>query len=301
MLVGGARAALGVGRGYEPQPIGTRASFDGDVRGYFLDVRAKTAAAPAPVVTGRGLVYGVSGTALAQYALGWWERHMAGDDDARSRFLAGVDALVDAADDIDGELLWRYDVAVPKYRRQPPWYSAMAQGQATSALVRAHLLTGAERYADGARRAVAPLLREGELVIQAPEGPVLEECPSSPPSMILNGWIYALWGLWDASCGLNDAAARRRFADSAAALRALLPRFDTGWWTRYSLYEHDDLATPFYHRIHVAQAGVMHRLTGWNDLADAARRWRSYDVPRRRIRAVGAKSAATLRSRRGHG
>ena len=45
----------------------------------------------------------------------------------------------------------------PTYRLPPPWISAMAQGEAASLLLRLVMETGEERFAEAARRALAPL------------------------------------------------------------------------------------------------------------------------------------------------
>lgn len=302
--VGGAvRAALSIGPGYEPQPLGDRACFDGRVDGYFVDLRAKTLTEPTAFVSGRGRVYGVTATTRAQRALGWWERFLAGERSALPTFLGDADALLDIAERDGDQVLWRYDVAVPKYGRQPPWYSCMAQGQAASVLVRAYMATGREHYAEGALGAVRPMLGDHQelgLVVPTAEGPIFEECPSDPRSHILNGWVYALWGLWDVAVGLDYSEAMGAFEASAAALCAHVDLYDLGWWSLYSLYPgHRDVATPFYHRIHVTQLDVMYRLTGRSELRSLRERWRSYDRPAHCIHAVAIKALHTVNALRG--
>jgi hypothetical protein len=289
-------AALSRGPGYEPTPIGP--DFDDrTVRGYYVDFRAKTTSPTARDLDALPAIQ------LIQLALGWWERHVAGEHAALGRFLdlcAVVEARAAAG---AGELRWPMNVPVPKYRLAPGWSSALAQSQAASVLVRAHLATGDDRYAALARQAVEPFLAPSgsELVARTPAGPVLEEAPGSPPSHILNGWISGLWGLWDVQLALADGAARERFDESLAALRAMLPAYDTGWWTLYSLYPHAmrDLAKPIYHRFHVTQLEVYHRLTGYAEFAETRTRWAGYDRPARRVRAVAQKAGfAVVESRR---
>jgi hypothetical protein len=192
------------------------------------------------------------------------------------------------------ELLWEYEVPVPKYGLVPPWCSALAQGQAASVFVRAHLASGDEHLAELAARAIASILPESPsgLLTLIPDGPVPEESPSNPPSLILNGWIYALWGLWDVAVGLGDEKCRSVFEESMACLRRTIERYDVGWWSRYSLYPHrlPDLAKPFYHRLHVHQLEVTARLIGADDLRETARRWAAYDTAPRRIAAIGQKA-----------
>ena len=295
---GAYRAATSTGPGYEPQPPGRHVS-DGPGGGYFVDFSAKTRTNGAAILSGRGERFVTSPTTVAQRALGWWERHLDGDAAALDRFLGQARLLLGGAMRAGPALLWRYDVEVPKYRLRPPWFSAMAQGQAASVLVRAFDATGAESYADAALAATRPLVRPDAalgLVSATAEGPVLEEYPSAHPSRVLNGWIYALWGLRDVSVALEGAAEQRLFEASSGTLAARIARYDTGWWTLYSEYPGaaSDLAKPFYHRLHIVQAEAMHRLTGAPAFARAAQSWRAYDSRVNTARAVAKKAISVL-------
>jgi heparosan-N-sulfate-glucuronate 5-epimerase len=282
-----AAAALSRGPGYEPQPLGTRFGTN-DVRGYYLDLRAKTtsssAAAPEQLVP----------AGLAQLALGWWERSLGGEEEALEAFDNACRLLLDQAVSQDDALLWPYDMAVAKYQLRPPWFSAMAQGQIASVFVRA--ASRDEKAADTALQALRPLLDRAEpCVVNLKAGPVLEEAPTTPPSYVLNGWIYALWGVRDVAVGLDSREASALFDDSLEALLATLDEYDTSWWSRYSLWANGrDLAKPFYHRIHVAQLEVLHALTGVAEFATVAARWRNYDTRTATARAVLAKGREVL-------
>jgi heparosan-N-sulfate-glucuronate 5-epimerase len=279
-------AIRGAGTGYEPQPLGARTDPSA-VRGYFVDLTAKTSAATAE------LPEALPPAGLAQLALGWWERSLGGDPGAWARFERVCAMLADRGSSVPDGVRWPYALAVPKYGLRAPWFSAMAQGQAASVFVRAFLASGDERWRSLALDAVGPLVvgRESDLVAFLPEGPVLQEVPGEPRAHVLNGWIYALWGLWDVHVGLDETNAGTRFRESADALAAILNRYDVGWWTRYSLYPHAlaDLAKPFYHRLHVTQMEAMARLTGRTEFDGAARRWRGYDNRRHLGRALGQK------------
>ncbi|HEY0633580.1 MAG TPA: D-glucuronyl C5-epimerase family protein [Thermoleophilaceae bacterium] len=286
-------AALSRGPGYEPTPIGP--DFDDtSVRGYYIDFRAKTT---SPVA---GDAASLPAIQLIQLALGWWERYVAGEPAARDRFLELCSAVEERSVTEGAERLWPVNVAVPKYGLAPGWFSALPQGQAASVFVRAHLASGEERYAELARGAIEPFLSHGRSSLVSP-GAILEEAPSTPASHILNGWMSALWGVWDVQLGLADSRARDLLGASVDRLRRSLSEYDTGWWTLYSLYPHPvaDLAKPIYHRFHVTQLEVYHRLTGYAEFAETRTRWAGYDRPARRVRAVAQKAGfAVVESRR---
>jgi D-glucuronyl C5-epimerase C-terminus len=289
-------AALSRGPGYEPTPIGS-AFDDTSIRGYYVDFRAKTTSPTA------GDAESLPAIQLIQLALGWWERHIAGDPAAEQRFLALCGAVEERSISEGGARLWPVNVAVPKYGLAPGWFSALPQGQAASVFVRAHLATGEDRFAELARGAIEPFLdpNGSALVTTTAAGPMLEEAPSDPPSHILNGWMSALWGAWDVQLGLGDAAAAELFQTSVGRLRASLSDYDTGWWTLYSVYPHRiaDLAKPIYHRFHITQLEVYERLTAYSEFGETRARWVGYDRAGHRLRAVTQKAAfAALESRR---
>jgi hypothetical protein len=291
-------AAFSIGPGYEPQPPGLQARYD-RVAGYYLDLRQKAAAELKPRVTGRGQLVEPGPTTTAQLALGLHERWLAGEGQALAPCLDAASHLLGRAERSDRALFWWNDVDVPKYQQQGPLLSCMPQGQAASAFVRVYLATKDESWADAALAAIRPLVGGGQrgLVVETPAGPVLEEATTTPPSHILNGWVFALWGLWDVATGLGDPPARASFDASSAALSALLPSYDVGWWTRYSLFPPvaPDLAKPFYHRIHAAQMRPLFEMTRDSVFQEAGARWKRYDTGIARARAVFAKAPEVVR------
>ena len=83
-----------------------------------------------------------------------------------------------------------------------------------------------------------------------------EEYPTAPPSYVLNGGIFALWGYYDVGAGLGDA-------DAGARVRARAPTCwpatciagTPGYWSRYDLFPHPvlNVASSFYHALHTSQ------------------------------------------------
>jgi hypothetical protein len=137
-------------------------------------------------------------------------------------------------------------------------YSAMAQGEAVSVLVRAFARSGDRGYLQAAQRAAALLLLplvQGGTSRPAPEGPILEEGPYPSHRAILNGWIFTLFGLYDLQLAGGPGPVSEKLEASLSALTQLLPRYDAGFWSRYDLSGH--LASPFYHQLHQAQLQML--------------------------------------------
>jgi hypothetical protein len=134
-------------------PLGPRIDPDG-VRGYYIDLRTKCdqGAFPPDWWPEPPLERPVDD---AQWGLGAYERHLAGEGEQwLPSALAVGERLVEIQEPSGG---WTYHFPWPHtYRLEPPWRSAMAQGQGASLLVRLHLETGDERFAEAAVRALSP-------------------------------------------------------------------------------------------------------------------------------------------------
>jgi hypothetical protein len=184
---------------------------------------------------------------------------------------------------------------------QAPWYSGLAQGQGVSLLLRAHAHTGDNKYAQAAERAFAALARpigEGGVLFEDEEKNLwIEEYLVSPPTHILNGFMWALWGVFDFWRAQAHSPAKEIFDRGVNTLVRNLRRYDTGYW---SLYEQSGtrlkmLASPFYHQLHIVQLRIMAKLTGESEFAEVAQRWDDYTRHRtNRTRALIAKGAFKL-------
>jgi hypothetical protein len=165
---------------------------------------------------------------------------------------------------------------------QSPWYSALSQGQGLSCLIRAHLETEEDKYLRSAEKALESFLvgvEKGGVVYRDQDGYLwLEETIVDPPTHILNGFLWAIWGLNDYYLYTDDPHAKNVFEEGVRTLIHHLPSYDTGFW---SLYEHSGtrmhmLASPFYHQLHIVQLRVMERITGERIFAQFADTWENY-------------------------
>jgi heparosan-N-sulfate-glucuronate 5-epimerase len=242
--------------------------------------------------------------AIAQWGLGNYNLYCpSGDADRKKKFLAATDWLwAHLEQNSHGVWVWNHNFDW-EYRTplKAPWYSGLAQGQGISLLLRAYRETGATKYLEAADRAFASFMKstdEGGVALVDEHGNTwFEEYIVSPPTHILNGFIWAAWGVYDYFLATRSKPAADLFDKAIQTLRSNLDRYDLGFW---SLYEQSGtllpmVASSFYHRLHVVQLRVLHRLTGEPLFAEFADKWESYgQSPAKRTRALCCKTAFKL-------
>ena len=237
--------------------------------------------------------------AIAQYGLGNYNLYcQTTSAERRNKFLCAADWLVENLEqNVFGLSVWNHHFDWDyRTRLKAPWYSALAQGQGISLLLRAHRVTGHAVYAETAARAFEPFQKSmdagGVVYVDDRDDVWLEEYIVFPPTHILNGFIWAVWGIYDYLLATSDKTAGVLFEKSIETLKAHLGDYDTGFW---SLYEQSGtrlkmLASSFYHRLHIVQLEVLYRLTGEPIFREYEMRWEAYRRSQwKRIRAATGK------------
>lgn len=164
----------------------------------------------------------------------------------------------------------------------PPWYSAMAQGEALALFVRLSAATGDPAWRKAANRTFSsfvtrPSVKQVPNVVHVFEDNLwLEEYPGWPPrnsGHVLNGHIFAMFGLYDYHQQTGDSRAAEIFQ---AAGKTVLDRFPDfrkpGRSSSYCLpledgYQH---TSPAYHEIHARQLHRLASMTGDRRFRDAS-------------------------------
>src|SRR6202166_3837194 len=208
--------------------------------------------------------------AIAQWGLGNYNIfQQTGSAEAHDKFVKASDWLCDRLEkNVHGFHVWNHYFDW-EYRQtlRAPWYSGLAQGQGISLLVRAHAETGEEKYLSAAALAFRSFqvdVESGGVKFEdAEKNTWFEEYLVSPPTHILNGFIWAIWGVYDYFLATGSRDAMTLFRASVKTLEANLDRYDLGFWSRYELSGTllPMIASPFYHRLHVTQLFVMNRIT----------------------------------------
>ena len=196
------------------------------------------------------------------------------EEETKQRFLKFADWFYDNAEEKIGlGVRWMTDVSLPAYHNPGPWQSAFSQSRGISILLRAFQLTQNEKYAQLAKKALIPYtipVERGGVMAETPWGPFYEEYTAKMPTLVLNGMIFSLWGLYDYKRVFpQNKIASDCFEKGINTLEKILPEFDMDYWSRYNLckadwYPDPDPATIGYQRLHITQLKVMHKLTERN-------------------------------------
>jgi D-glucuronyl C5-epimerase C-terminus len=141
------------------QPLGANV-VPGELRGYYIDFRVKARSPewPPPELQPLDRQLHVD---VAQWGLGAFEHYLEG---GREEWLAAALAVgrhLAEVQERDGPLAggWVHSLPYPHtFPLEPPWLSAMAQGEGASLLVRLAAETGDEALLEAALRARGPLL-----------------------------------------------------------------------------------------------------------------------------------------------
>jgi hypothetical protein len=261
------------------------------IRGYYNDFTGKVGAGTLLDDSGIPLTEIAGGErvhfpiAIFQYGLGCWDEYLLTKNEKRK------DAFLNIA-------RWALEHQLPggawdafaPVRSAKYGVSSMCQGEGASLLIRAYVETQNEEYRAAALRAIdfmlAPTSAGGTAVYDG-EDLYLEEYPQSPRRSVLNGWIFSIFGLYDAAlvCPDRYRAPLERTIDT---LIRTLPRYDCGYWSRYDLL--GKFASPAYHRLHIALIRVLDDLSPRRELYEFAERLERYQKARPNyVRAVAVK------------
>lgn len=219
-------------------------------------------------------------TTISQWALQNWSRsHLEHSPERLAKFRQAADWLVDHQES-DGSWLATFRTSVGGFWVDPPWRSALWQGQALSVLTRAFHLTGDDRYLTAAQRAVRPFfltIESGGVAADFAGHDYFEEYPTEPPLFTLNGHLFALIGLFDlAAAGYPPAAHLFEKGIETAVVALPFHQLESG--STYNLVHVALDVPPFqaseaYHRLHVELLDRLCSVTENSVLSSYRDRW----------------------------
>lgn len=217
---------------------------------------------------------------ISEFALGLFgEFKRTGKVEHLQKFLVQGNWLFDNLFDTEsGFSVWLHNFSMSNYFLSPPWVSAMAQGEGISVLLRMFQHTKDKKFLVGAKKALKAFQISTEIngvSFTDNDGNMwFEEFPTVPASHVLNGFIFALFGIFDLYRVTNDAEAQNLWNKGIQTLELNLQNYDLSGWSCYDL-NRKDYATRHYHETHILQLEILGELTGKELFFRFSKRWRS--------------------------
>jgi heparosan-N-sulfate-glucuronate 5-epimerase len=221
---------------------------------------------------------------IAQYALAQYNLALDGNSEAEAIFMRCARWLEDnAVEELHQRfLVWPYSFPLRSLSVPAGYFSGMAQGEGLSVLARSFCKTGSSRTAEVAERVAKSFLysvEEGGVTFRFSTGNCFIEEVAYPPFVhILNGCQAAVMGLLEHLSLFGDPKLQGLLEACVRGIEDLLPRFDTGYWSLYSLGYRWNLAPRHYHHVHVRLFRDLGRLLSNGRFLSCADRWEKYET-----------------------
>jgi hypothetical protein len=170
------------------------------------------------------------------------EYNKTGVERFKKAFLAQIAYLRDSTkyDEYDNYKIG-YPYKIPFHDIKPPWYSALAQSEAISVLVRYYAMTKDATVLPLIVKLknfmIAPQSDGKGTMNYTPEGYVwYEEYPVSPQEKeVLNGFFLAIVALYDYTHLFPaDTATKKLYSDALTTAKNSIRFYDTGTWLKYN-------------------------------------------------------------------
>jgi hypothetical protein len=179
-------------------------------------------------------------------------------------------ALLERSDTLeDGAVFARFDFAFALHGDKEEtlpvgWHSGLTQGMMLALMVRTAKITGDSVYADAADRIFRSLSQTTSrrvAHIDSANYYWIDEYPLPQSDLTLNGFAYAVRGLYEYWQWKKTAESERLLREALSTLKHYGPQFrDPGKVSVYCLVHR--LPVPTYHPIHIELMRDMYRITG---------------------------------------
>ncbi len=163
-------------------------------------------------------------------------------------------------------IYWENTKPNKRYDISTPWVSAMDQGQCLSFFLRYYQITGESYYLKKAHKIFKYFnvsVKDGGFKKVDSKGFLwFEEYPSTPSSYVLNGFIYALYGLYDYFRITKNKTAKIFIDESNKTLIDNIHKYDCFYWSKYDLLKKELVRYYYQKNVHVPQLKSLYLLTG---------------------------------------
>ena len=251
---------------------------------------------------------------IGQFGLALYSSYTkSGDESKKIQFINIADWFLENINqDEQIGTYWLTDIPKPEYKVDEPWKSAFVQSRGLSVLLRAWQLTGDSKYFKHCANALTPYtldITDGGVSAHQKDGhPFYEEYVASEPTMVLDGHLFSLFGIYDYLRAVPKSdnsypLAQKIYSDGVSSLEYWLPTFDLGYWVRFNYCQMDhypeiDPCTISYLKLVIAQLNIINRLSPGDVISKYIDKFQSYDNKSNYLRMYPVKYKALKQLRR---
>ncbi|NSW45958.1 MAG: hypothetical protein HPY79_09115 [Bacteroidales bacterium] len=205
------------------------------------------------------------------------------DENKLKNLFACIERLEKLKHETEQWAVWYNNFDDKKYNIKAPWPSAMAQGEVISLYLRVYQITQNSSLLETAWKAYQFMnvdVKDGGVKRIDKDGHLwYEEFPSEPPSYVLNGFIYALFGLFDLYRVTGNIMVKYNIDACLETIRQNLPRFDAGYWSYYDLQKQELVRYYYQKNVHVPQLKILYLLTQEKIFEKYYKKWEKNITP----------------------
>ncbi|MCA0991328.1 D-glucuronyl C5-epimerase family protein [Pseudalkalibacillus hwajinpoensis] len=180
--------------------------------------------------------------------------------------------LLEMADEHEGAWYFPYSIDFNLHGDEEdvlkgPWYSAMAQGEVLSTFTRLYRSTGKEDYLTAAEKtfqSMEDVKEDNETWVSLidQEGYLwFEEYPEENPTHALNGFLFAIYGVYDYYLLEKDEDVKNHLMGAITTVKHYLDEYRVEGEISYYCREHH-VQSDRYHMIHITQLERLTKISG---------------------------------------
>lgn len=179
--------------------------------------------------------------------------------------------------------VWYHNWTNEKYDLSVPWASAMAQGEVISFYLRMYQLIKDKKLLETAIKAYNFLkidVSQGGVRRFDEDGNLwFEEYPTKEALLVLNGFIYTIFGLYDLFRVTKLSEIKDTIDCCISTLKNTLNKFDAGFWSFYDMQKKELVRYYYQKNVHVPQMEILYILTRNKLFLKYKNKWESQLTP----------------------
>lgn len=176
----------------------------------------------------------------------------------------------------EDSVVWR-SIANKQYDLEEGWISGMYQGQAISLYLRAYQLFNEDAYLETAQLIYNSFkydYKDGGFKRIDEHGCIwFEEYPSKKPSYVLNGYIYAILGIYDLYRVTKNEDVRILWNECLNTLKVNLHKYDVWYWSVYDQLKEELVSVYYQKNVHIPLMEIMYLITNEDFYRTYAVKW----------------------------